>query len=107
MAYLDMVRQLVQWHFEDDQPPTDIYAFLDPEEKEIRLLEVTDLVPETGEVYPVAFGRTDDVPCRTVIVQVTPREFARIRNHDPEMELPDGWGDLDGAQQMRPQEIHA
>jgi len=55
----------------------------------VRLLEVTDLVPETGEVYPIEFGPTREMPYRTVVAQVTPEEWAQIQAGD--IELPVGW----------------
>jgi len=104
MTYSDAVRQLVEWHFDNEQPPIAVLVFTDPSEHEIRLLQVTELVPETGEVYPIIFGPTKEIPYRTVLAQVTPSEYEAIRAR--ELELPEGW-DLEEAEEMRPAEATA
>jgi hypothetical protein len=102
MAYEGAVRTVAGWHLEGEQPPAKLLAFPDPDEREIRLLEVTELVPETGEFYPVAFGPTVEIPYRTVVAQVTPREFDAIRAGT--LPLPEGW-DLDQAVELNPAEV--
>jgi hypothetical protein len=63
----------------------------------VRLLEVTDLTPETGEVYALQFGRTRDLPYVTVVAQITPAEWERIRAGA--ISLPEGW-DLNRSEEV-------
>lgn len=97
MDYPTAVRTLVNWHREGEQPPQKIILFPDPDGQEVRLLEVTELVPETGELYPITFGATKELPYRTVVMQVTPREWEAIRAG--KMPLPEGW-DMGGCQEL-------
>jgi hypothetical protein len=91
MDYCDAVKQLVKWHRESPQPPEKIILFPDPEEKEIRLIEVTDLLPKTSEsqVYPIKFGPTTELPYDTIVAQVTPSEWQDICHGL--LALPEGW----------------
>lgn len=89
MDYPTAVQTLAQWHFESEERPQRIFCFPDPAAQVVRLLEVTYLVPETGEFYPIEFGPTAEMPYRTVVAQVTPAEWERIQTG--EMPLPAGW----------------
>ena len=95
--YPTAVRTLVDWHREGEQPPQRIFIFSDPDGQEVRLLEVTVLVPETGELYPIAFGATSELPYRTVVVQVTPDEWEAIEAG--EIPLPEGW-DMSSCEEL-------
>jgi hypothetical protein len=56
----------------------------------IKLLEVSTTTPSTG-IMPLGFGPSPSsgVPYPSVIIEVSPEEFERIKSHD--LELPDGW----------------
>ncbi len=56
----------------------------------IRLLEVSEDTPESG-VMPLHFSPlpASGVPLPSVIIEVSPAEFERIRSND--LKLPDGW----------------
>jgi hypothetical protein len=97
LTYDGAVRLLAQWHRQGDQPPRKIVSFPDPEKKTVRLVEVTELVPATGELWPVTFGPTAEMPYVTVGTQVTPEEWERIRAGD--IALPEGW-DLDTCEEV-------
>jgi len=53
----------------------------DPNEP-IKLLEVNAATLSTGSVEPFGFTPTQSVPFRTVIAEVTPEEFERIRKNE-------------------------
>lgn len=89
MDYETAVKTLADWHRESDQPPQKVFSFPDPTGTTVRLIEVTDIVPDTGEVYPIAFGPTPEMPYRTIVAQVTSPEWDAIL--DGEIELPEGW----------------
>ena len=97
LSYDDAIKDIVEGHRDTDQPPHAIILFRDPEEQVIRLLDVTDLVPETGEVYRIRFGRTPEIPYVSELAQVTPSEWPKIRAG--EIELPEGW-DLNSCEEV-------
>jgi len=79
------------WRESDDQY-NEVFWFpvdADDERAPIRLLEVTGSTPATGSVQPFGFRPTREVPYATVIAQVTPDEFERVRSG--ELKLPPGW----------------
>jgi len=89
MTYAEAVALFASWHREDDDQPDAIYLFRDPNGQVIRFIEVSTKVPETGELFPVAFAPTDEMPLKTVVAQVTPHEWAQILAGD--IHLPTGW----------------
>ena len=89
LSYDDAVKEIVEGHRDNDQPPYAIILFRDPQQQVIRILDVTDLVPESGEVYRFRFGRTEDIPFVTEVAQVTPSEWPKIQAG--EISLPEGW----------------
>lgn len=56
----------------------------------IKLLEVNAETPEVG-VMPLHFGPApaSGVPYASIIIEVSPTEFEKIRNND--LKLPEGW----------------
>lgn len=101
--YGQAVLTLARWHREGDQAAAAIYAFPDPQRQTVRLIEVSQIVPQTGEVYMVEFGPTAQMPFRTVVAQVTASEWEDICAR--RIELPDGW-DLTGMVEV-PEEVLA
>ncbi len=97
VSYDEAVKQIATGHRDTDQPPAAVILFPDPQEEVIRLLDVTSLVPETGEFYWVRFGATPEVPFITEIAQVTPAEWESIQHGT--MALPAGW-DLAAAEEV-------
>jgi uncharacterized protein (DUF433 family) len=89
LDYEGAVKEIAKGHRRSGQPPRAVVLFRDPEEQVIRILDVTDLVAETGEVYRFRFGPTFEMPYITEIAQVTPSEWQRILNR--EIDLPEGW----------------
>ncbi|HET6387112.1 MAG TPA: hypothetical protein VFJ58_27305 [Armatimonadota bacterium] len=58
-----------------------------PAEDEVHLLEVSSLVPDTGEVLPFRFvSDPPDVPYPTVIILLSPGDWRQIENGS--LELP-------------------
>jgi hypothetical protein len=95
----EVARILAQKHREIETGITQILRFQDRVEVEvlpaepIKLLEVnTDTVP--SGVMPIQFGAAPGfgIPYSTVILEVTPDEFEKIRAK--ELKLPSGWLDF-------------
>lgn len=90
----EVARYLAESHFEAEDGLTHIYRLHGAREAELReaepikLLEVHEGTIAAG-IMPLHFGPTPDVPYSSVIVEVTPSEFERIRNGV--LPLPNGW----------------
>jgi len=97
MPYADAVKTLVEWHLDTEYQPSHVFLFPDARETVIRLVEVSGVIPETGEFRPVKFGPTAEIPYETIVALVTPNEWEMIRSG--QIELPEGW-DLGTAEEV-------
>ena len=88
-TYEDAIRTLAAWHGEDQYPPVTIYSYDDPEGKTVRLLEVSEGFPVSGEAWPIAFGASDDLPFRSEVIIVAPEDLERIDKG--EIAMPADW----------------
>jgi hypothetical protein len=92
----DAARQLAMRHYEIEDGLIQIFRITDrpaaefSEREPIKLLEVNVNTPETG-IMPLHFGPVpaSGIPYRSVIIEVSPNEFERIRSN--ELKLPEGW----------------
>ena len=57
----------------------EIYALHDPQRQIVQIIEVSNLFPETGELWPVRFKRTTDFPFDTAQIIMTKDEWQRVR----------------------------
>jgi len=85
----------------------EIFHIHDPQEKVVRLIEVSSEFPEssvqrntqsngTEYIVPVfPMGPAHDFPFRSEVVQITQDEWVRLRNG--ELKLNKDWGDLKSA----------
>ncbi len=89
VTYDAALRTLARWHAEGSDPSLQIIAFDDPGGSEVRLLEISDQFPGTGAVRPLAFGRSDELPFKSAVALVTPREWEQVQAGV--LELPAGW----------------
>jgi hypothetical protein len=92
----EAARQLANRHYQVESGLTRIFRLTGDSEVEvnpvepIKLLEVNAATVSCG-VMPLHFGPlpASGVPFPSVIVEVTPEEFAKIETH--ELQLPPGW----------------
>lgn len=92
----DAAKTLASLHFRIEPGISRIFVLRDAPEIEslpqtpIKLLEVNDDTPPSG-VMPIQFGAAPDrgIPYPSIIVEVTPAEYERIRTR--KLRLPDGW----------------
>ncbi|MBM3500970.1 MAG: hypothetical protein FJX74_20125 [Armatimonadetes bacterium] len=89
MPYMQAVRKLVMWHLDTEYRPSQAFLFPDADEAVIRLIEVSDVIPETGEFRPLKFGPTEGIPYETIVALVTPGEWRMIQTG--QLALPQGW----------------
>ncbi len=88
--------ELAQRHYELESGLTQIFRITDQAEASvvraapIKLLEVNENTVESG-IMPLHFGPApaSGIPYSSIIVEVTPDEFEKIRSH--ELKLPEGW----------------
>jgi hypothetical protein len=92
---------LVDWHFRIEAELVKVFRIIADDEGEpnepIKLLEVNAATLASGSVMPFAFAKTNSIPYRTVIAEVTPDEFELIQHE--KLSLPEGWS-LTGAKQF-------
>jgi hypothetical protein len=90
--YLETARRLAHAHRTTD--PTTLFVWLapDPDEKLIRLLEVTPKVTAAGELFPVEFAPRPDLGVRFAlsVLLLSPEEWDEV--DAGRLALPEGWG---------------
>lgn len=89
---LDQVaKELADAHRRADPDTVAVYWAPDPEGREIRLVEISGSVGETGEVLPYRFGPrvTQGVPYPSVLILLSPAEWEKVKSG--ELKLPEGW----------------
>jgi hypothetical protein len=108
-TYEDAVRVLAAAHASGPDQ-VEIYQLPDPQQRVVRLIEVSGAFPEGGverpaptggmeRVVPVfPMGPAKDFPFRSEIVQVTPNEWEELRQGN--LKLNRNWGDLKLAQKV-------
>ena len=89
----EAVRELAEWHFGVEPELTQVIRIVaddeDAPDEPIKLLEVNAATVSTGSVEPYAFAASASLPFPTVIAEITPEEYERIRRD--EIKLPTGW----------------
>ena len=99
-TYEEAVRTLVGWHADDGAlPDLEIYSFPDPDQLEVRLLEVSDQFPRTERPWGPTFGRSDLFPFKSTVVQIPPAQWAEVQQGTTP--LPRAW-DLERRQRVWP-----
>ena len=100
----DYVNDLAAEHFGVD-PGIDLIVWFRPakpdESQEIRLLEVNRDALK-GDLFPVAFRASDDLPFRLVIAELHPDEWRRVK--DGTLPLPEDWQASERREIPRPPE---
>lgn len=92
----EVAKELAKKHYQLEAGLTRIFRITGSAEVEfspvepIKLLEVNEGTPPSG-VMPLHFGTAHaiGVPYPSIIVEVTPEEFEKIKTH--ELQLPAGW----------------
>jgi len=70
-----VAKMLAGEHVADDPGIQSIY--LVPHSSEVRLIEVTSSVQADGEILPFRFSPARDVPFKSLVVLVNPKDWAR------------------------------
>ena len=91
-----VARMLAAAHRKADKKTVEIKLFPAKHENVIRLLEVSDSAPTTGEVLPFSFGTdvANGVDYPSVVILLSPTEWQQVVNKH--LSLPSGWN-LDEA----------
>jgi hypothetical protein len=86
----EVARELADAHRVED--PQTRSVFLAESDSEVRLVEVSGSVGDSGEVLPFRFAARPDlgVPYASVVVLLSEDDWRRIERG--ELELPQGWG---------------
>ncbi|MGH7270647.1 MAG: hypothetical protein ACREJ3_09470 [Polyangiaceae bacterium] len=99
----EIARELAKHHFVIEDGMESIFimrAGLDDPREPIKLLEVNANTFPTGSIEPIPFSTTDDVPYVTEIAEISPDEFAQLK--DGKLVLPPGWALEDAEAMTRP-----
>jgi len=91
----EAAKRLIDWHFEVEPGMRQIF-YIDLPGDRIGLLEVNEHTPPTGSVDPFVFSPSGDIPYTTVVAEITPEEYERLRSNPQALPLPEGWS-LDAA----------
>ena len=105
--YVNHVRRLARSHAEGVQPLVTVYAIPDPQEQEVRLIEVSDAFPHARRPAPVTIGPTHDFPYTSGTISITNAQWNAVLSGDASridftLELPDGW-DIHQCQKVWPE----
>ena len=88
----EVARELAEAHRKFEPDITRIQRITTTEEENpnepVKLLEVNPETPPSG-IVPVAFGAVNGLPYPSVVVEVTPDEYDRLKGG--ELTLPAGW----------------
>jgi hypothetical protein len=89
--YRDTARELAAAHREIDPTTRLILLVPDPTETEIRLIEVSESAPWSGDVLPFRFEARRDLGIwfPSVVILLNPREWADVEAG--RLALPAGW----------------
>ena len=71
----NVAKMLAGEHVADDPAIQSIY--LVPHSSEVRLIEITSSVQPDGEILPFRFPAASDVPFKSLVVMVNPKDWAR------------------------------
>lgn len=90
---MKVAKRLARWHIELDQGVNEIFLLTkagaeSSAQEPIKLLEINRSTPECG-IMPVYFGPSSDVPYPLIVIDVTSREFGRLKRG--KLTLPEGW----------------
>lgn len=91
MTIRESALELVRAHREAEPNLLRVVFYPDPQEREVRLLEVIDGSPPSGEALPCRFARDESgaVPYPVVVVELSPAEFELLE--EGKIALPEGW----------------
>jgi hypothetical protein len=87
----DAARELARAHREGDEATQVIRWYRGGPADEIRLLEASAELGGCGDIFPVRFKPTADIPYSTVVILVSAEELEALDSG--EESLPDGWDD--------------
>jgi len=85
-ALVETAKKVAHLH-KDDEP--EIIVFWYPHPNEIRLLEMSPMMPGCGEVHPFRFGRDNEIGFPVCIIALNEKEWDMLQRG--ELKLPDGW----------------
>ncbi len=95
-----VAQELANAHKVADPSTEEVYLAPDPSAQEIRLVEVVDGMPTTGEVLPYRFDpdEQEGIPFPSVVVLLSREEWRQCREGG--LALPPGWGEPRGFKKL-------
>jgi len=85
----EATQKLAEMHFKNDPDTKLIFSF--PNNEKIRLMEITDSVGTTGEVFSIEFGpdTNNSIPFASEIILISSEEWEMIQAE--RLSLPNSW----------------
>jgi hypothetical protein len=95
---LEVARELAEAHRVED--PKTKSVFLAEGEDEVRLVEVSGSIGNSGEVLPFRFAPHPErgIPYASVVVLLSEDDWLRLKKGD--LTLPPGWGNPEGLKEI-------
>lgn len=90
---------LANAHRKEDPKTAEVYLFPDPQLADVRLLEVSESAPRSGDVLPYRFESRPDIGVRfaSTVILLSPDEWKDVLSGA--LPLPPGW-DLSKREQL-------
>jgi hypothetical protein len=88
-SYAGVTKRLADAHRKRDKGIVAVWSFPDPDEREVRLVEVTKSVPFREAIVPFSFAPKEDMPFESVVILAHPDDWVRIEAR--KLKLPRGW----------------
>lgn len=92
-SYRTVTEQLARAHRRADSGIVRLLAAPDPQQREVRLVEVSTSAPATNAPLVVRFASSAEVPMPSAVLLLSPEEWAAIERR--ELDLPEGWDRLE------------
>lgn len=86
--YEEAVDLLARWHA-NGHTDLEVLSFPDPARKIVRLVEISDDFPATGDSTPIRMGASADFPFPSGVILLTKREWMEVQ--EGKMSMPNGW----------------
>jgi len=87
-TYADAVRALARWHSEAGADDLTIFTAEDLGDNVVRLIDVSEDLPDLGDVPVYRMGASDEFPFRTAVALARPEQWNKIKSGQTDLVLP-------------------
>jgi hypothetical protein len=87
-TYAEAVQALALWHSEAGADDLRIFAAEDIGDNVVRLIDVSEDLPDLGDVPVYRMGSSDEFPFRTAVALARPDQWNKIKSGQGDVVLP-------------------